>query len=48
MSTNRKTYSSESKREALELVATSGKTVTELVRDLGLGEGTLRLWVQGA
>ena len=48
MSTNRRKYSSEFKREAVELAATSGKTVKELERDLGLGEGTLRLWVRKA
>lgn len=39
MSTNRKTYSSELKREAVELAATSGKIIKELERELSLGEG---------
>lgn len=43
-----KTYSSEFKREAIELAATSGKTVKELERELGLGEGSLRLWMRKA
>jgi len=48
MGTNRKTYSSEFKREAVALAATSGKTVKELERELGLGEGSLRLWIRKA
>lgn len=48
MGTNRKTYTSEFKREAMARATTSGTTVKELERELGLGERSLRLWLREA
>lgn len=39
-------YSDEFKREALQLVKTSGKTVAAIERDLGLSSGLLYKWQQ--
>jgi transposase len=39
-----KQYSEEFRREALHLLQTSGKTKTELERDLDLSHGLLRKW----
>lgn len=40
----RKVYSREFKLEALRLLKSSGKTKTELERELGLYQGQLHLW----
>lgn len=40
----KKTYSDEFKRDAIRLLETSGKTVTELENELGLSHGLLRKW----
>jgi len=40
----KKQYSDEFKREALRLLETSGKTVAEVERELGLSHGLLRQW----
>ena len=40
----KKQYSAEFKREAIRLQATSGKTVAEVERELGLSHGLLRPW----
>ena len=39
-------YSDEFKREALQLVETSGKTIAEIERDLSLSSGLLHKWRQ--
>jgi transposase len=46
MGTTRRTYSSEFKREAVELAARSGRTMAEVERELGLPEGLLKQWVR--
>ena len=48
MSELRRVYSSEFKREAVELARTSGKSMRELERELGLSEGLLKQWVRRA
>jgi transposase-like protein len=40
----RKVYTREFKQEALRLLKSSGKTKTELERELGLYQGQLHLW----
>ena len=42
----RKQYSEAFKREALRLLSTSGKTVADVERELGLSHGLLRYWKQ--
>ncbi|MGW4984787.1 transposase [Streptomyces mirabilis] len=42
--TNR--YSDEYKRDAIELVRSSGRTVTEVARELGVSSESLRGWVK--
>ncbi|MER6563203.1 transposase [Streptomyces sp. NPDC001027] len=44
--TNR--YSAEYKRDAIELVRSSGRTVTEVARELGVSSESLRGWVKKA
>ncbi|WP_353963267.1 transposase [Streptomyces sp. NBC_01549] len=44
--TNR--YSAEYKRDAVELVRSSGRTVTEVARELGISSESLRGWVKKA
>jgi transposase len=44
MSERRRTYSAEFKMEALRLLETSGKTATQLERDLGISDGCLAHW----
>jgi len=44
MSKIRKAYTSEFKREALRLLETSGKSVAQIERDLGVGPGCLSRW----
>lgn len=48
MSKERRTYPSEFKREAVNLAQTSGKTMAELERELGLSKGILKQWVRAA
>jgi transposase len=48
MSTTRRTYSSEFKREAVELAARSGRSIAEVERELGLSEGLLKQWIRKA
>ena len=45
---NRRSFSKEFKAEVVELVRTSGKTVPEVCRDLGLTETAVRGWVRQA
>ena len=40
----RKEYSPEFKQEALRLIATSGKSVAQVAKDLGVNENTLHQW----
>ena len=44
----RQVYTSEFKREAIELARTSGKRVAELERELGLSQGLLKDWIRQA
>jgi transposase len=44
MSERRRTYSAEFKMEALRLLETSGKSATQIERDLGIGDGCLSHW----
>ena len=46
MSERRRTYSAEFKLEALRLLETSGKTATQIERELGIGDGCLNHWKQ--
>jgi transposase len=46
MTKERKTYSKEFKLETLELARTSGKSDSQLERELGLGRGCLYNWRQ--
>ncbi|MGP4052225.1 transposase [Streptomyces sp. 2A115] len=41
-----KRYSDEYKRDAVELVRSSGRTVTEAARELGISSESLRGWVK--
>ncbi len=41
-------YTSEFKREAIELASTSGQPLAELERELGLSQGLLKYWVRQA
>lgn len=40
----RRTYTTEFKLDALRLLETSGKSATQIERDLGIGDGCLRHW----
>ena len=42
----RRRFTAEFKREAVELVRTTGKPVAEIARDLGIGESNLGGWVK--
>jgi transposase len=44
MTTVRRTYDSEFKREALQLLETSDKSAAQIERDLGIGAGCLSRW----
>ena len=44
----RRSFSKEFKRDAVDLVRSSGKTVAEAARDLDLTESALREWVRQA
>ena len=44
----RRVYTREFKQEAMELARTSGKSVAELERELGLSQGLLKYWVRQA
>lgn len=43
-----KRYSEEFKRDAIAFVASSGRTVTEVARELGVSSESLRGWVKKA
>jgi len=44
----RRTFSAEYKAEAVRLVSESGKSISVIALELGLGETALRRWVQQA
>jgi transposase len=44
MTTDRRTYTEEFKREAVRLMETSGKPIAELARDLGINDNNLYRW----
>ena len=44
MTGTRRTYSREFKLEAVRLAETSGKSIKQLEKDLGIGEGCIRQW----
>ncbi len=44
MTTDRKSYPEEFKREAVRLMETSGKPVAQLARDLGINDNNLYRW----
>jgi transposase len=44
MKKTRRTYSQEFKLEAIRLVETSGKSMSQIERDLGIGKGNLGRW----
>jgi len=44
MTKTRRQYSREFKREAVELLETSGKSASQLERELGIGKGNLWRW----
>jgi transposase len=44
MGKQRRSYSAEFKFEALRLLETSGKSASEIERDLGIGDGCLLQW----
>ncbi|MFF9347797.1 transposase [Streptomyces sp. NPDC014734] len=43
-----KRYSDDDKRDAIELVGSSGRTVTDVARELGISSESLRGWVKEA
>ena len=44
MAKQRRTYTREFKVEAVRRIAAEGKSLAEVARELGLGEGLLRSW----
>jgi transposase len=44
MSKTRPTYTDEFRRDAVELLRTSGKPLSQVARDLGVSEASLRKW----
>jgi transposase len=42
----RRSFTQEYKRQAVELVASSGRTVTSVANELGLRDSALRRWVE--
>ena len=44
MTTERKSYTEEFKREAVRLMESSGKPIAELARDLGINDNNLYRW----
>jgi transposase len=45
MSEQRRRWSPEFKRDAVNLVRTSGRPVAEIARELGVGESSLGYWL---
>lgn len=48
MGSTRRKYADSYKAEAVELVASSGRPIAEIARELGINEGTLGNWVNVA
>lgn len=48
MGSTRRKYTDSYKAEAVELVASSGRPIAEIARELGINEGTLGNWVNMA
>ncbi len=48
MGTTRRRFTAEFKAEAVRLVATSGKPLTQIARELGINEQTLHSWKKQA
>lgn len=48
MGSTRRKFTPEYKAEAVDLVISSGRSVAEIARDLGINEGTLGNWVNMA
>ena len=48
MSKKRRQFTKQQKADAVELVRTSGNTIAQVARDLGIVENTLRNWVTQA
>jgi transposase len=46
MSKSRKVYTQQFKEEAMQLLATSGRSANQLERELGIGKGCLTRWKQ--
>jgi transposase len=44
MTTERRKYTEEFKREAVRLMESSGKPIAELARDLGVNDNVLHRW----
>ena len=44
MTADRKSYTEEFKREAVQLMETSGKPVAQIARDLGINDNNLYRW----
>jgi transposase len=44
MATDRKSYTEEFKREAVQLMETSGRPIAEIARDLGINDNNLYRW----
>jgi transposase len=44
MAKNQRTYTEEFKREAVQLMETSGKSVAQIARDLGVNDSVLHRW----
>lgn len=44
--TDRKRYSQKYKDDAVELVLSSGRPITQIAPDIGVNEGTLGTWVR--
>lgn len=46
MKSNNRSYDSNFKREALELILSSDKNVSQIAKDLGIPSGTLHGWIR--
>jgi transposase len=46
MPKGQRTFTKEFKLEAVRLVRTSGKSISQVARDLGIGDSTLHHWCQ--
>ena len=44
MATDRRSYTEEFKREAVRLMETSGKSIAQIARDLGINDNNLYRW----